>query len=238
MDIVWIEMSSRNERFGRNCNCCSTGYCSQESKITLLSEGKYLQSYCNKNHCLRGPVSSDHKNGRINTGGNCTHVEDCVTVIIKTRQREKHMINLLSSVINFHPDINIVISDEIIEKSEIRYNREAEKTNWYAFLNFSKKIKYIQTKPGVGLGRNIGLHLAQTKYVLSLDDDFIFTKETNIRKLVDVLEFTNISIVGGKLIPDNYFNGMFEFIQVFLPKASWDIQTYLLNKPHFFNILL
>ncbi|XDV35620.1 hypothetical protein PO909_005529 [Leuciscus waleckii] len=46
-------------------------------------------------------------------------------------------------------------------------------------------------------GRNLAVSQVTTKYVLWVDDDFIFTANTKLEKLVDVLEKTTLDLVGG-----------------------------------------
>ncbi|MGH0185959.1 UNVERIFIED_CONTAM: hypothetical protein FKN15_019743 [Acipenser sinensis] len=46
-------------------------------------------------------------------------------------------------------------------------------------------------------GRNLAISQVTTKYVLWVDDDFIFTANTKVEKLVDVLEKTSLDLVGG-----------------------------------------
>ncbi|XP_021239625.1 beta-1,4 N-acetylgalactosaminyltransferase 1-like, partial [Numida meleagris] len=46
-------------------------------------------------------------------------------------------------------------------------------------------------------GRNLAISQVSTKYVLWVDDDFIFTARTRLEKLVDVLERTSLDLVGG-----------------------------------------
>lgn len=44
-------------------------------------------------------------------------------------------------------------------------------------------------------GRNLAVSQVTTKYVLWVDDDFIFTANTKLEKLVDVLESTTLDLV-------------------------------------------
>lgn len=46
-------------------------------------------------------------------------------------------------------------------------------------------------------GRNLAISQVTTKYVLWVDDDFLFTNKTKIEKLVDVLEKTELDVVRG-----------------------------------------
>lgn len=45
-------------------------------------------------------------------------------------------------------------------------------------------------------GRNLAVSQVTTKYVLWVDDDFIFTARTQLERLVDVLERTPLDLVG------------------------------------------
>lgn len=44
-------------------------------------------------------------------------------------------------------------------------------------------------------GRNLAISQVTTKYVLWVDDDFLFNKKTKIEMLVDVLEKTELDVV-------------------------------------------
>lgn len=44
-------------------------------------------------------------------------------------------------------------------------------------------------------GRNLAISQVATKYVLWVDDDFIFTPRTKLEKLVNVLEETSLDLV-------------------------------------------
>ncbi len=44
-------------------------------------------------------------------------------------------------------------------------------------------------------GRNLAVSQVTTKYVLWVDDDFIFTANTKLERMVDVLEKTTLDLV-------------------------------------------
>ncbi len=44
-------------------------------------------------------------------------------------------------------------------------------------------------------GRNLAVSQVTTKYVLWADDDFIFTANTKLEKMVDILEKTSLDLV-------------------------------------------
>ncbi|XP_060704929.1 beta-1,4 N-acetylgalactosaminyltransferase 2-like, partial [Hemiscyllium ocellatum] len=48
-------------------------------------------------------------------------------------------------------------------------------------------------------GRNLAASQVTTKYLLWVDEDFLFTKQTKVEKLLEVLENTNLDVVGGSV---------------------------------------
>lgn len=44
-------------------------------------------------------------------------------------------------------------------------------------------------------GRNLAVSQVSTKYILWADDDFIFTSNTKLEKMVDILEKTTLDLV-------------------------------------------
>lgn len=118
-----------------------------------------------------------------------------ITILIKTFLRKKSLFRLLKSIENSYSDIPIVIVDDGDK------NLTDELTN-----KFNLIIKYFKLPfdSGLSYGRNYGLSKITTKYFLLLDDDFVFTKETDISKMIDVMKKTNANIVGGGI--RNYYN--------------------------------
>lgn len=47
-------------------------------------------------------------------------------------------------------------------------------------------------------GRNLAVSQVTTKYVLWVDDDFLFTANTKLEKMVDILEKTSLDLVSFK----------------------------------------
>lgn len=50
-------------------------------------------------------------------------------------------------------------------------------------------------KQGWFAGRNLAVSQVTTKYVLWVDDDFIFTANTKLERMVDILEKTTLDLV-------------------------------------------
>lgn len=124
-----------------------------------------------------------------------------ITILIKTFLRKKSLYRLLDSIEKYFLEIKIVIVDDGQENlNEELKKYKGLKINYY-------KIPYDS---GLSFGRNFGLSQIKTKYFLLCDDDFIFTNETNILKLKEILEHEKVDIVGGVIKNRlNYFEGSY-----------------------------
>lgn len=111
-----------------------------------------------------------------------------ITIIIKTFLREKRLFCLLESIEKYYKNIKIIIVDDGIKNIESIIKEK-----------YKLEIRYVKIGYDLGLsyGRNLALSLLETKYFLLCDDDFVFTKETNIMELKNILEENNADIVGG-----------------------------------------
>ncbi|XP_053499268.1 beta-1,4 N-acetylgalactosaminyltransferase 1-like isoform X2 [Ictalurus furcatus] len=114
--------------------------------------------------------------GEYNIGG-------LVTIATKTFLRYDKLQDLIESIRRFYPTVTIVIADDSehpkpVTGPYIEHYTMPFKKGWFA-------------------GRNLAVSQVTTKYVLWVDDDFIFTSDTKLEKMVDVLECTNLDLVGG-----------------------------------------
>lgn len=122
-------------------------------------------------------------------GGNLTND---VTIIIKTFKRKNILFNeCIPSIRELYPNIQILILNDDTDELTTKL----------------KDITIVNTEFDIGLseGRNRMIDLVETKYFLLLDDDSIFNETTNIKRFYDILENTNLSIVGG--VVDNRRDG-------------------------------
>ncbi|KAK3519130.1 hypothetical protein QTP70_018843 [Hemibagrus guttatus] len=106
-----------------------------------------------------------------------------VTIATKTFLRYDKLQDLIDSIRQFYPTITIIIADDSehpkpVTGPYIEYYTMPFKKGWFA-------------------GRNLAISQVTTKYVLWVDDDFIFTSKTRLEKMVDVLENTSLDMVGG-----------------------------------------
>ncbi|KAM9444607.1 beta-1,4 N-acetylgalactosaminyltransferase 1-like [Clarias gariepinus] len=110
-------------------------------------------------------------------------ISKLVTIATKTFIRYDKLQDLIDSVRQFYPTVTIIIADDSehpkpVTGPYIEHYTMPFKKGWFA-------------------GRNLAVSQVTTKYVLWADDDFIFTSNTRLEKMVDVLEKTDLDLVGG-----------------------------------------
>ncbi|KAK6471093.1 beta-1,4 N-acetylgalactosaminyltransferase 1-like isoform X1 [Huso huso] len=111
------------------------------------------------------------------------NVSALVTIATKTFLRYDKLRDLIESIRKFYPTVSIIIADDSDKPEKIQ----------------GPFIEHYIMPFGKGwfAGRNLAISQVTTKYVLWVDDDFIFTANTKVEKLVDVLEKTSLDLVGG-----------------------------------------
>lgn len=117
--------------------------------------------------------------------GKENNVNALVTITTKTFLRYHKLKALISSIRKFYPEMTIIIADDNENPEKI----EDPHLEQY-FMPFAK---------GWFAGRNLAVSQVTTKYFLWVDDDFLFTENTKIEKLVTVLEETTLDLVGGSV---------------------------------------
>ncbi|XP_007422112.1 beta-1,4 N-acetylgalactosaminyltransferase 1 [Python bivittatus] len=111
------------------------------------------------------------------------NISALVTIATKTFLRYDKLRTLIDSIRKFYPTVTIIIADDSLDIERV----QGPHIEQY-FMPFGK---------GWFAGRNLAISQVTTKYVLWVDDDFIFTTRTKVEKLVDVLEKTSLDLVGG-----------------------------------------
>jgi len=121
-----------------------------------------------------------------------------ITFLIKTFKRDKCCQDLIDSIRKYYDYDILVLSDDNKKKS---FNG----------------AETINTEYDIGLseGRNRLVDRVKTKYCVILDDDFVFTEETKIEKLLEKLEKENLDICAGSIRqPDNsilHYEGIYGY---------------------------
>ncbi|XP_054465279.1 beta-1,4 N-acetylgalactosaminyltransferase 1a isoform X2 [Anoplopoma fimbria] len=111
------------------------------------------------------------------------NISALVTIATKTFLRYDKLKDLIDSIRQYYPTVTIVIADDNEHPQSVtgphieHYIMPFEK-GWFA-------------------GRNLAVSQVTTKYVLWVDDDFIFTANTKVERMVDILEKTTLDLVGG-----------------------------------------
>ncbi|XP_053575966.1 beta-1,4 N-acetylgalactosaminyltransferase 2-like [Bombina bombina] len=114
-----------------------------------------------------------------------TNLRSLVTITTKTFFRYDKLRYLIKSIRQFYPDIQIIIADDN-DKTEKIDDPYVEQY----FMPYAK---------GWFAGRNLAVSQVTTKYFLWVDDDVIFTEQTDIKRMVHILEETDLDIIGGAL---------------------------------------
>uniref|UniRef100_UPI00398E3975 beta-1,4 N-acetylgalactosaminyltransferase 2-like n=1 Tax=Pristiophorus japonicus TaxID=55135 RepID=UPI00398E3975 len=122
---------------------------------------------------------------RLHDPGPDSNINSLVTITTKTFLRYHKLRILIDSIRRFYPNMTIIIADD----SDITEKVEGPHIEQY-IMPFAK---------GWFAGRNLAASQVTTKYMLWVDEDFLFTKETKLEKLVDVLENTNLDVVGASV---------------------------------------
>ena len=154
------------------------------------------------------------------------NINDCLTVTIKTRFRYENTIKFITSIHAFYPKLRVIVMDEE-ESEKYMYGNKTEKIAWDVFLQTNEDlVKHVETKPGVGRGRTEGAKLANTKYILVVDDDYQFTTLTNISRLLEVIEMSDASIVGGDTMDAFPYAGSMRVARNTSDSPSVDLALY------------
>ncbi|XP_069509712.1 beta-1,4 N-acetylgalactosaminyltransferase 1 isoform X2 [Ambystoma mexicanum] len=117
------------------------------------------------------------------TSGSDYNISTLVTIATKTFIRYDKLRTLIDSIRKFYPTVMIIIADDSEKPEKV----DGPYIEQY-FMPFGK---------GWFAGRNLAISQVTTKYVLWVDDDFIFCPRTKVEKLVHILEKTSLDLVGG-----------------------------------------
>ena len=122
-----------------------------------------------------------------------------VDFLIKTFERPECLEKLLFSIAKFYPDARTYIADD-----SKRFDKQKYLHLYAKLLEVGLKNKPVAFNLGYDVGlsraRNFLVENTYGAYKLLLDDDFIFTKDTDVIKFVETLDNNpDIGVVGGAL---------------------------------------
>lgn len=110
-------------------------------------------------------------------------LQDKVTLIIKTFERPQCLNRLVYSIRMVYPNVRIIVADD---------SRETRPIAGIECLRMSYDS-------GVSAGRNLALSKVETPYVVTLDDDFVFNNKTKLDRWLQILETTELDLIGGNV---------------------------------------
>jgi hypothetical protein len=109
-----------------------------------------------------------------------------VTAIVKTFDRPACCQRLLNSIRRYYPDLKIIVADD-----------STTPRDWRAPGVASLPMAFDS---GEGFARNVMAESVATPYLLFLDDDFIFTPQTDLHALLWALNANSLDICAGAVL--------------------------------------
>ena len=136
----------------------------------------------------------------------CAKHWECVTLVVKTGRRPNLLLRLAQSVRDsFGYDLPIACFDDGPDD----YSEEIMgKIAQYPLLNY---VIGTYNDYGIAEGRNRALALVKTKYFLLMDDDVMMLPTTDLKTMVDILDTTDVTVVGGGLVHRGNIAGLLKF---------------------------
>lgn len=113
-----------------------------------------------------------------------------ITFLIKTFERPKIALRLIKSIREFYPDVRVIVADD-----GQKYPLQQQAVHNLGNVDILK----LPYDTGLSEGRNKLMEATETPYFLLLDDDFVFTHETIIERLLPFLRAGVFDIAGGAL---------------------------------------
>lgn len=110
-------------------------------------------------------------------------VFDSITFGITTFERPRHLERLVASILRQYPLARIVVADNGRQRAK---------------LPKSVRVLELPFDCGLSRSRNALIDVLETPYLLVLDDDWRFTEESDIRRMLAILEHDpEVGVVGG-----------------------------------------
>lgn len=131
-------------------------------------------------------------------------------ILIKTINRPASLEKLLFSIVEFYPHATILVGDDAKKFDKTYYVKLWDKMIKKGFKNKPTAFN-LPFDIGLSAGRNFLAAKSNAKYKLFVDDDFVFTKDTKIEKMLELAQMDDsIGVVGGLLFNENGREAHFE----------------------------
>lgn len=141
-------------------------------------------------------------NGRRDSfdSGPTNEIDFCIT----TFERFDHLERLLLSISHYYPNASILIADQSYKFAADDYFALYDKC-YQAGLKNKPTAYNLEHDCGLSHARNFLVNKSMKPYQLVLEDDFVFTDQTKIEKLLGVLEAKqHIAVIGGAVSEHDY----------------------------------
>ena len=188
------------------------------SRISLLDERAFLEDRRALLKLSPNPISGGDK---CNRAANvrptmaqilpdsqiirCQNLSECVTVVVKTARRPLLVIRLAESIRSvLHQDLPMIVIDDGPNPHPPKIQEQISK---YPNINY---VVANESDLGISEGRMLGVHMVKTKYFVNMDDDNVVTKSWNAAKMAELLDKTDLSLVGARTDSLNW-PGFLEF---------------------------
>ena len=108
-----------------------------------------------------------------------------ITAVIKTFERPAELRRLVRSIRRVQPDLAILVVDDSREPSTLA----------------GVEVLRMPFNSGISIGRNAALERIETPYLLLLDDDFVFYRNTAVADSLNTIQqHPEIDILGGEVV--------------------------------------
>jgi len=110
---------------------------------------------------------------------------EALTIIVKTFERPRELRRLVRSIRRLHSSVKIIVADDSRQPSRIA----------------GVEVVRLPFNSGVSAGRSAALERVDTEYFLTLDDDFVLTKHSDLASPLELMKSTpELDIVGGVIV--------------------------------------
>ena len=136
----------------------------------------------------------------------CTKPWECVTLVVKTARRPHLVARLAQSVRDSYGyDLPIACYDDGPDDypQDIR-----DRLDQYPLLTY---VVSDDEDLGIAEGRNQALKMVETKYFFLLDDDVLFMNTTDMQTMIEILDTTDATLVGGRLVGRANYAALIKF---------------------------
>lgn len=114
-----------------------------------------------------------------------------LTALVKTFERPGALKRLVASIQRLYPELHTIVVDDSREPTRLP----------------GVNTIVLPYDSGLSAGRSEGLRAVTTRYVLNLDDDFVFTRHTALRRALAIMEAQpQIDIMGGEVVHLPFFH--------------------------------